>query len=139
MEHEMKVEPLLQWHPAFFAGIRIEFSEEESKVQFESKHQLGTKPMLEKVRGFQIEAHESGIYYIKGDVFPIQLIVTSRLCKEQNFWLKNLTDDLKSREAVEELARGYHEHRENTLCRSVMTKLAIHFFIIVLENPLCYN
>lgn len=45
MEHEMKVEPLLQWHPAFFAGIRIEFSEEESKVQFESEHQLGTKPM----------------------------------------------------------------------------------------------
>jgi len=204
MEHEMKVEPLLQWHPAFFAGIRIEFSEEESKVQFESEHQLGTKPMqidvlivkknskepmkknigqifrghniveykgpgdylsiddfykvygyacfykadveqvdsikvdeitltfvckgyprklaehLEEVRGFTVETYEPGIYYIKGDVFPIQLIVTSRLSKEQNFWLKNLTDDLGNREAVEELARAYYEHRKNTLYRSVM-------------------
>ena len=75
---------------------------------------------LESVRGFTVEAYEPGIYYIKGDVFPIQLIVTSRLSKEQNFWLKNLTDDLESREAVEELARVYHEHRENTLYRSVM-------------------
>lgn len=69
----------------------------------------------------------------------IQSIVTSRLPKEQNFWLKNLTDDLVNREAVEELVKAYHEHRENTLYRLVMTKLLIPFFIIVLENTLCYN
>ena len=55
-----------------------------------------------------------------GDVFPIQLIVTSRLSKENNFWLKNLTDDLTDAEAVQELAREYQAHRENTLYRSVM-------------------
>ena len=43
MEHVEKGEPVLQWHPAFFAGIRIEFSKEENKLQFESEHQLGTK------------------------------------------------------------------------------------------------
>jgi len=197
-------EPVLQWHPAFFAGIQIELREEEGKVSFESEHQLGTKPMqidvliikknsnepmeknigrifrkhniveykspkdylsvddfykvygyacfykadveqadsihvdeitltfvckgyprkliqhLTEVRGFEVELFEAGIYYIKGDVFPIQLIVTSRLSKEENFWLKNLTDDLPDRAAVEELAKEYHEYRKNTLYRSVM-------------------
>lgn len=75
---------------------------------------------LTEVRGFEVELFEAGIYYIKGDIFPMQLIVTSRLTKEENFWLKNLTDDLTDREAVEELAREYHEYRKNTLYRSVM-------------------
>ena len=35
---------LLQWHPAFYAGIQIEFADEAEKLQFESEHQLGTKP-----------------------------------------------------------------------------------------------
>ncbi|MBQ9140665.1 MAG: 3-isopropylmalate dehydrogenase [Lachnospiraceae bacterium] len=195
---------MLQWHPAFFAGIQIELREEKGKVSFESEHQLGTKPMqidvliikkdsnepmeknigrifrkhniveykspkdylsvddfykvygyacfykadveqvdsirvdeitltfvckgyprkliqhLTEVRGFGIELFEAGIYYIKGDIFPIQLIVTSKLSKENNFWLKNLTDDLPNRDAVEELAREYHEYQKNTLYRSVM-------------------
>ena len=37
-------EAALQWHPAFFAGIQIEFSEEKEKLTFENEHQLGTKP-----------------------------------------------------------------------------------------------
>lgn len=35
----------LQWHPAFFAGIQIELSEEAEHLVFESEHSLGTKPM----------------------------------------------------------------------------------------------
>lgn len=31
---------LLQWHPAFYAGIQIEFEEEAEKLQFENEHQL---------------------------------------------------------------------------------------------------
>lgn len=75
---------------------------------------------LTEVRGYEVEQYEEGIYYIKGDIFPIQVIVTSRLSKEENFWLRNLTDDLPDRAAVEELAKEYHEHRKNTLYRSVM-------------------
>ena len=37
-------EGALQWHPAFLAGIQIEFSEEKEKLTFENEHQLGTKP-----------------------------------------------------------------------------------------------
>lgn len=37
-------ETALQWHPAFYAGIQIEFEEEADKLLFENEHQLGTKP-----------------------------------------------------------------------------------------------
>jgi len=204
MKYVKTDEPMLQWHPAFFAGIRIEFCEEENKIDFESEHQLGTKPMqidvliikknsnepleknigrifkkhniveykspvdylsvddfykvygyacfykadvtqvdsikvneitlsfvckgyprnliqhLTEIRGFTIKQYESGIYYIMGDIFPIQLIVTSRLSKEHNFWLKNLTDDLSGTKAVRELAREYQDKQKNILYRSVM-------------------
>ena len=33
-----------QWHPAFYAGIQIEFEDEANKLIFENEHQLGTKP-----------------------------------------------------------------------------------------------
>ena len=36
---------LLQWHPAFFAGIQIELKDEADNLIFEQEHPLGTKPM----------------------------------------------------------------------------------------------
>lgn len=36
---------LLQWHPAFYAGLQIEFREEADKLIFEREHNLSTKPM----------------------------------------------------------------------------------------------
>ena len=36
---------LLQWHPAFYAGLQIEFGEESAKLIFESEHNISTKPM----------------------------------------------------------------------------------------------
>lgn len=35
---------VLQWHPAFYAGIQIELQEENENLIFENEHQLGTKP-----------------------------------------------------------------------------------------------
>ena len=35
---------VLQWHPAFYAGLQIEFEEEKDNLIFENEHQLGTKP-----------------------------------------------------------------------------------------------
>ena len=39
-------EKLLQWHPAFLAGIQIEFGEEAKYLEFKSEYVLGTKPMM---------------------------------------------------------------------------------------------
>ena len=36
---------MLQWHPAFYAGIQIELAADRENLIFENEHQLGTKPM----------------------------------------------------------------------------------------------
>ena len=35
----------LYWHPAFYAGLQIEFDEESHKLTFENEHHLSKKPM----------------------------------------------------------------------------------------------
>ena len=194
----------LPWHPAFFAGIQIEFEEEAHKLTFENEHQLGTDPMridvliikkqtgeeiqknigrifrdyniveykspedylsidsfykvlgyacfyksdvqyvdtikidgitvsyvskkyprkliqhLKTVRGYEIVQYANGIWHIKGGIFPMQLIVTSRLTAEENFWLKNLTNDLKRKEEAENLFTEYGKHKDSNLHKSVM-------------------
>ena len=35
---------ILQWHPAFYAGLQIELEAEADLLVFESEHQLGTRP-----------------------------------------------------------------------------------------------
>ena len=196
-------EPAIQWHPAFYAGIQIEFSQEKEKLEFENEHQLGTKPKqidvliikkepeakiqknigrifrryniieykspedyisiddfyqvygyacfykadtnhvdeikaneititfvcknrprelikhLREERGFRIKGKE-GIYTIHGDYFPMQLILTSRLSKEENFWLRYLTNDLKSVEEANKILSEYEGHRNENNHKSVM-------------------
>ena len=196
-------EPAIQWHPAFYAGIQIEFSQEKEKLEFENEHQLGTKPKqidvliikkepdakiqknigrifrryniieykspedyisiddfyqvygyacfykadtnhvdeikaneititfvcknrprelikhLREERGFRIKGKE-GIYTIHGDYFPMQLILTSRLSKEENFWLRYLTNDLKSVEEANRILSEYEGHRNENNHKSVM-------------------
>ncbi|MBE5885002.1 MAG: 3-isopropylmalate dehydrogenase [Lachnospiraceae bacterium] len=194
----------LQWHPAFYADIQIDFTEEKEKLIFENEHQLGTKPKsidvlivkksketkiqknigrifrshnlieykspkdylgvddfykvygyacfykadgngedtikaddititlvskvcpskllqhLEEVRGYRIKAIMAGIYYVYGDHFPIQIIVIKELSKEENFWLRYLTDDISSFEEVQEIMDQYELHRHEKLYKSVI-------------------
>ena len=194
---------VLQWHPAFYAGIQIEFGEEAKKLIFENEHNLSSKPLqidvlvvkkqneeaikknlgqifrknniieyksptdylsiddyykvyaytclykadtgsvdginleevtmtlvsevyprklikhLQKQRKLSIEKYSSGIYYVQGEAFPIQIIVTKKLSKEENFWLKNMTTNLTQKEA-EELIYAYEGHEKDNLYKSVM-------------------
>ena len=195
MAEETKENKLLQWHPAFYAGLQIEFAEEAEKLIFENEHQLSKKPLeidvlvimkkaeeqiqknigrifrrhniveykspedylsiddFYKVYGYacfyksdtkhvdEIKSNEitisfacekrpekllkhlrqerqldiikvdKGIYYIKGAYFPIQLLLTSELSKESNFWLRNLTNRLKERKDVNEIVTEYEKNR----------------------------
>ena len=196
-------EAVLQWHPAFFAGIQIEFSEEKEKLIFENEHQLGTKPKqidvliikkeseaklrknigkifrkyniieykspgdyisiddfyqvygyacffkadtekvneikaeeititfvcrkkpeklikhLQEERGLRLEEKE-GIYTIYGDLFQMQLLLTSVLPETENFWLRYLTNDLKTVEEANKILGKYEGHQKENLYKSVM-------------------
>lgn len=194
----------LQWHPAFYAGIQIEFAKESDKLIFENEHHVGTKPKqidvlivkkenntpiqknigrifrkhniieyksptdylsiddyylvyayaclyksdtntadeisikdititfvcshyprelinhLKKIRTYDIQLMEKGIYYVKGDFFPIQIILTSKLTDDENLWLHNLTDKIQDSTVIHTLLNEYEQHKNENLYRSVM-------------------
>ena len=195
---------ILQWHPAFYAGLQIELAEEAEHLVFENEHTLSTKPMqidvlvikknteqkiqknigqifrrhniieykspedvlsvddfykvygyacfyksdtgkadeveireltltfvcyhypekmmrhLERTHGFSIEEMDAGIYYIIGDMIPMQLIVVPRLSKRNNLWLYSLTDKLGTDQEAEDLLCAYKDHKNENLYQSVM-------------------
>jgi hypothetical protein len=51
---------------------------------------------LTGVRGYEVTESLSGIYTVKGDYLPIQIIETKKLSEDENLWLKSLTNDLES-------------------------------------------
>lgn len=78
---------------------------------------------LTKERGYKIRKEEEGIYYVEGDIFPIQILVTSRLSKEKNLWLSSLTDQIEN-DRIHDLMSVYLHNRKNPLYRSVMKTVA---------------
>ena len=75
---------------------------------------------LQEERRFTVEIAEKGIYYIKGDYFPIQIIVTSQLEEQENLWLKNLTNQMDISSDISKLIKDYEKHKDNTWYQSVM-------------------
>lgn len=75
---------------------------------------------LQNTRKLQVVKFDEGIYHISGELFPIQIIHTSRLSKENNFWLRNLTNDLKTREEARNLLARYEERQKENLYQSMM-------------------
>lgn len=202
MERQQK--KLIQWHPAFYAGLQIELEEDADKLIFENEHTLSTKPMqidvliikknskesikknigrifrryniieykspedylsiddfykvygytcfykasakkqneipadevtitfvcknyprkftenLIEVKKIQLENMYDGIYYLIGDIFPIQLIVTSELSVDANLWLRELTNEIESSNEVNVLVNEYSKHEHDELYKSVM-------------------
>ena len=202
MEEDRK--DVLQWHPAFYADLQIEFQEETYKLMFQNEYPLSKKPMLvdilvikkkkgEKihknigrifrtynlieykspsdylsvddfykvygyacfykadtgreneipaeeititfvaknyprkmirhlldVRKYTIEKIEPGIYYVYGDVFAIQIIVTGQLSPEHNLWLYSLTDTLTDSRITKELLNEYRGKENNNLYSAAM-------------------
>lgn len=195
--------PPIQWHPAFYAGIQIEFGKEAKYLTFESEHLLGSKPMqidvivkneenrtlkknigrifrryniieykgpgdylsiddfykvygyacfyksdtritdtikiqdltitlvsqcyprkliahLRRKRGYEVKRIEPGIYRVKGDMVPIQILVTRRMSPGKNLWLRNLTDHIQSTEEAKRLLEEYKKHKTDKLYESVV-------------------
>ena len=97
-----------------------EIKAEELTITFVSYHypRKFFKHLKEK-RDIQMEVYDKGIYYLAGDVIPMQVIVTSRLSQESNLWLRHLTNRLK-REEVSDLVREYQKYRNEPLHKSMM-------------------
>ena len=68
----------------------------------------------------QVKTFDKGIYYLVGDIFPMQLIVTYQLSEEENLWLKNITNHLENRHTAEKLIKEYQKHDQEELYQSVM-------------------
>ena len=60
----------------------------------ESRYPRGLLAHLKKIRGYKVEENSPGIYTIKGDILPIQIINTRKLSAEENLWLKGLSNRL---------------------------------------------
>ena len=55
---------------------------------------------LEKIRNYSVEESGPGIYNVKGDVLPIQVIDSRQLPVKENLWLKCLRRRLDPREII---------------------------------------
>ena len=75
---------------------------------------------LTKIKKYQVTEVEKGIYYVNGDLIPIQILVTKNLSGEENLWLKSLTNKLKATETAEKLVENYIDHKDSSLHRSVI-------------------
>ncbi len=75
---------------------------------------------LKTVKNYDIEMTEAGIYSVKGDIIPIQIIVTRKLSDGENLWLRSLTNNLKETEKAKKLIEDYLENTKNNLYQSVM-------------------
>lgn len=75
---------------------------------------------LEEVRGMRVESKGKGIYYLKGDAVPMQLLVTPRLTEAENYWLQNLRTDLKAGPEIRTLMSIYEKHKRSKDYAAVM-------------------
>jgi len=62
---------------------------------------------LKKIRRYKLEKISPGIYTVKGDILPIQIIDSKQLPSEENLWLKSLRKQLT-----------------HTICMQVITEIA---------------
>jgi hypothetical protein len=60
----------------------------------ESRHPQKLLRHLQNERGYTIAETAEGIYTVKGDILPMQIIDSRRLSADENLWLKSLRDDL---------------------------------------------
>ena len=75
---------------------------------------------LKNVKKYRVEEKEKGIYYVYGDLIPIQILITKKLSGEENLWLKSLTNKLNETAAAEKLIENYMDHKESSLHRSMI-------------------
>lgn len=75
---------------------------------------------LKEFRRLDIIHVEAGIYYITGDAFPIQLLVTRELDPKENLWLQSLRNNMSKPEEIETLLKEYETKKSSKLYQAAM-------------------
>ena len=78
--------------------------------------------MIEKLRadrGITVKEIENGIYYLSGDVIPIQLLLIPKLSKKNNYWLNNLRNDLKAGGEIRSIIEKYEKYKNSKLYQAL--------------------
>ena len=71
-------------------------------------------------RNLTIREVSNGIYYLEGEIFPIQLLLTRHLSSAENLWLRSLSDNLSVSEIKDLLIPDYLQHENNLLYHSAL-------------------
>lgn len=75
---------------------------------------------LESARGISTDYQGGGIYYLKGDPIPMQLLIVPELTGEENYWLQSMRTDLQAGKEIQKLMREYEKHRKSKDYAAVM-------------------
>ncbi len=97
-----------------------EISAKELTITFACYHYPAK--MIEKLRadrGITVKEIENGIYYLSGDVIPIQLLLIPKLSKKNNYWLNNLRNDLKAGGEIRSIIEKYEKYKNSKLYQAV--------------------
>jgi hypothetical protein len=93
----------------------------------EQRHPRDLISYLTGERNYRVEETGPGIYTVKGDYLPIQIIETKRLSAGENLWLKSLTNDLESG-AAQAILEGRKETARET-------PLSAYMDVLMRANP----
>ncbi|MDR3160953.1 MAG: hypothetical protein LBU28_04990, partial [Spirochaetaceae bacterium] len=89
------------------------------------------------VRKYRVVEVEGGIYEVRGDYLPIQLIETKKLSRGNNQWLKDLARDLEREEMRSMLQEGERRKEETPLDAylDVLVRANLNIFEEVYKMP----
>ena len=79
---------------------------------------------LQEVRNITIEKKSKGIYYLQGDVIPMQYLNLKELDEDENYWLQALRTNLKAGEEIRTLVSNYEKNRHSKDYSAVMNLIA---------------
>lgn len=80
---------------------------------------------LEYDKKMSIKNIENGIYYLIGDLIPIQLIIIPKLSKENNYWLNNLRNDLNQVVKSGILSNSMERKKNQNYIRHLQIRLCV--------------
>jgi hypothetical protein len=99
-----------------YAAITLGIDLSEVTLTFvESRHPRKLLRYLTDTRGYKVEETSPGIYLVRGDYLPIQIIESKKLSEGENLWLNSLRDDLKNHNISNILNKGREQAEKSSI------------------------